>query len=69
MATVSEEDTKKKVIWTVSHDANPDARKLADNHYSRKTKGATFFCGPGEKLVLITPDKETLFSLGSLVFS
>ena len=61
MLAVSEKDAKSKVIWTVSRDANPDARKLADNHYSRKTKGATFFCGPGEKLVLMTPDKKALF--------
>jgi hypothetical protein len=52
---------KEKVVWMVTHDANPDARRLADNHYSRKTKGARFFCGPGEKLVLITPEKKALF--------
>ena len=48
-------------IWRISRDADPDGRKLADNHYSRKTKGAKYFCGPGEKLVLITPDKNALF--------
>jgi hypothetical protein len=61
MVALSEKGEYRKVIWTVTHDANPEARKLADNHYSRKTKGATFFCGPGEKLVLITPDKRALF--------
>ncbi len=52
---------KEKVVWMVTHDANLDAKRLADNHYSRKTRGARFFCGPGEKLVLITPDKRALF--------
>jgi len=52
---------KGKVVWIVSRDADPDAQKLADNHYSRKTRGSKFFCGPGEKLVLMTPDKRALF--------
>ncbi|MEM2600802.1 MAG: helix-turn-helix domain-containing protein [Candidatus Hadarchaeales archaeon] len=52
---------KGKVVWMVTRDADPDARRLADNHYSRKTRGAKCFCGPGEKLVLITPDKKALF--------
>lgn len=50
-----------KIVWMVTRDADPDGRRLADNHYSRKTIGATHFCGPGEKLVLITPDKKALF--------
>jgi len=33
MLAVSEKDAKSEVIWTVSRDANLDARKLADNHY------------------------------------
>lgn len=52
---------KERVVWMITRDGDPDGRKLADNHYSRKTKGAKFFCGPGEKLVLITPDKKALF--------
>lgn len=48
-------------VWMITRDADPDARRLADNHYSRKTKGAPLFCGPGEKLVLISPDKKALF--------
>lgn len=62
MVAVSEEETNKRVQWEVIHQAHPDGRKLADNHYSRKTKGATHFVGPGEKLVLITPDKKSLFA-------
>jgi len=50
-----------KVVWMIVRDANPDAKNLADNHYSRKSPGAKFFCGPGEKLVLMTPDKKALF--------
>jgi DNA-binding MarR family transcriptional regulator len=54
-------ENKEKIVWMVTRDADPDARRLADNHYSRKTPGSKFFCGPGEKLVLITPDKKALF--------
>lgn len=61
MVTIFEEEVKKRVIWEVTHEADPDGRKLADNHYSRKTKGAKSFVGPGEKLVLITPNKDALF--------
>lgn len=52
---------KRGNLWIVTSDADPDARALADRHYSRKTRGAKFFCGPGEKLVLITPEKNALF--------
>jgi hypothetical protein len=62
MVTIFEEEAKKRVIWEVTHEADPDGRKLADNHYSRKTKGARSFVGPGEKLVLITPSKDALFA-------
>ena len=62
MEVVSETDSQKKVIWEIIHEAHPEGRKLADNHYSRKTKGATHFVGPGEKLVLLTPDKKALFA-------
>jgi hypothetical protein len=50
-----------KVVWMETHDADPRARMIADRHYSRKTPGAKFFCGPGEKLILITPDYRALF--------
>lgn len=50
------------VYWAISHDMNPIAQKLADRHYSRKTPGATTgFCGPGEKLVLLSSDGKALF--------
>jgi hypothetical protein len=52
---------KRKNMWVVTSEADQDARMLADRHYSRKTKGAKLFCGPGEKLVLITLEKNALF--------
>ena len=51
------------VYWIISHDMNPIAQKLADRHYSRKTPGSTKgFIGPGEKLVLLSPDGKALFA-------
>jgi hypothetical protein len=51
------------VYWIISHDMNPIAQKLADRHYSRKTPGSTKgFMGPGEKLVLLSPDGKALFA-------
>ena len=49
------------MIWIKTKDGDPDCRELADRHYSRKTKGAKLFCGPGEKLVLKTADKKAVF--------
>ena len=51
-----------KVLWLRSHDRDPGATKLADKHYSRKHIGAKEgFVGPGEKLVLLSPDGKALF--------
>ena len=51
------------VYWIISHDMNPNAQKLADRHYSRKNPGSTKgFIGPGEKLVLLSPDGKALFA-------
>ena len=44
--------------WTVLRDGNKIALELADRHYSRKTIGAKWFVGVGEKLVLIYTDNE-----------
>ncbi len=50
------------VYWIISHDMNPHAQKLADRHYSRKHPGSRKgFVGPGEKLVLLSPDGNALF--------
>lgn len=47
--------------WIITKDGDSFARQLADRHYSRKKKGAALFCGPGEHLVLVTPDYRALF--------
>lgn len=47
--------------WMKVLDGNPDARVLADKHYSRKKPGSRYFVGPGEKLVLLSQDKKALF--------
>ena len=48
-------------MWREVSDGYPPARRLADKHYSRKTFGATLFVGPGEKMVLLTPENDALF--------
>ena len=40
--------------WQISHRCDPDARALADRHYSRQTVGAVNFVQPGRSLVLKT---------------
>lgn len=47
--------------WKEVLDGHPVGCQLADRHYSRKTKGAPLFVGPGKKLVLITPNYKALF--------
>ena len=55
--------TNSKVYWLISHDMNPKAQELADRHYSRKTPGSKKgFIGPGEKLVLLSPTGDALFT-------
>lgn len=41
--------------WHLSHRADPDARQLADRHYSRQSVGAAQFVPPGRCLVLKMP--------------
>ena len=51
------------VYWVISRDMNPKAQELADRHYSRKTPGSKKgFIGPGEKLVLLSPTGDALFT-------
>ena len=40
--------------WRLSDRADPEARVLADRHYSRQTPGAVQFVPPGRCLVLVT---------------
>ena len=47
--------------WLIVSDHNPELRKLADRHYSRKTKGAKKYIGPGEYLALRTPEGKAGF--------
>jgi hypothetical protein len=46
------------VIWTVSHKYDPEARALADRHYSRQKVGARQFVPPGRALVLKSVDRS-----------
>jgi hypothetical protein len=39
--------------WRLSHRADPEARVLADRHYSRQSVGAAQFVPPGRCLVLV----------------
>ena len=50
-----------QVIWLPVSDHDTELRRLADRHYSRKTKGAAKYIGPGEYLALITPDGKAGF--------
>ena len=51
--------------WSVVKDGNDTARDIFNNHYSRRryTDGrkSLLFVGPGEKIVLVTPDALALF--------
>lgn len=51
--------------WTVARDADPDCREIQRRHYSRRIyrdgRDPKKFVGPGEHVVLITPDLDALF--------
>jgi hypothetical protein len=51
--------------WLSVRDGNDTARAIFDNHYSRYIyrdgRRPRLFAGPGEKMVLITPDALALF--------
>ena len=47
--------------WVETLDGDGFARLLADKHYSRKSKEAHLFVGPGEKMVLVTLNYDALF--------
>ena len=50
-----------KTTWLIVSDHNPELRELADRHYSRKTKGAKKYVGPGEYLALISEEGQAGF--------
>ena len=47
--------------WMITHQADKRACRLADRHYSRKTRGAPQFVPPGRSLVLLTPEADALW--------
>ena len=51
--------------WTVSRDGDRDCLALFERHYSCKEykdgRIRKLFCGPGSKLVLVTPELQALF--------
>lgn len=51
--------------WIAVKDGNTTARAIFDRHYSRKHyadgRKPNLFVGPGEKLVMLTPDARALF--------
>lgn len=49
--------------WMHVGETVQDARLLADDHYSRKTKGARRFMPPGNKIVLMTHDMKCVWGL------
>ena len=52
-------------MWTYSRDANPTARSLFVRHYSYRPyadgRKTLKFVGPGEYMVLLTPEADALF--------
>lgn len=47
--------------WIPIRDGNPTGLALYRRHYSHRAKSGLTFVGPGESLVLITPDARALF--------
>lgn len=51
--------------WTVSRDGDRDCLAMYERHYSayryKDGRRRKLFCGPGFKLVLVTPDLKALF--------
>ena len=45
------------MLWQLSNRADPNARVIADRHYSRQKPGTTQFVPPGRCLVLVVPGK------------
>jgi hypothetical protein len=49
-------------VWMPIRDGNPSGLSLFLRHYTaRKTRKIAQFVGPGEKMVLMTPDARALF--------
>lgn len=54
-----------EAVWVPVHDGDPTALSLIEQHYSFHRYGdgrpRTRFVGPGERMVLVTPDASALF--------
>lgn len=54
-----------EAVWVPVHDGDPTALSLAEQHYSfrryRDGRRHIRFVGPGERMVLVTPDASALF--------
>ena len=48
-------------LWLQTTKGDPEARALADRHYSRRTPGLPQFVKPGRSLVLLTPRANALW--------
>ena len=49
------------MVWEITKNGDPAVGRLADAHYSRKTRGALLFTGPGRVLVLYVRGPEWPF--------
>jgi hypothetical protein len=49
------------MLWQLPWRADPQARRLADRHYSRRRPGSAQFVPPGRCLVLRTPAADALW--------
>ncbi len=52
-------------LWIVGQDGEPELRALYEKHYScyhyKDGRRPILFCGPGQKIVLTTPERNALF--------
>lgn len=50
-------------VWIETRDGDPSALALFHRHYSyrQREKPPSLFAGPGQKMVLVTPDCDALF--------
>jgi hypothetical protein len=53
-------------VWVEVKDGNDSVRSIFDRHYSRKSyadgRKPLLFVGPGEKMVLMSPDARAIFA-------
>ena len=51
----------RSAFWEKTIKFDPDAARLADRHYSRRTPGSPQFMPPGQTLILINPERSAVF--------